>query len=30
MAWLNRYQKYWSEGLDRLAAFVEAEVDKTP
>jgi DNA-binding transcriptional ArsR family regulator len=23
MNWLTRYQKFWSEGLDRLAAFVE-------
>src|SRR3954463_11625165 len=23
--WLNRYQRFWSEGLDRLAAFVEEE-----
>jgi hypothetical protein len=23
--WLNRYQAYWSESLDRLAAFVENE-----
>src|SRR5258707_15295124 len=23
MNWLNRYQRFWSEGLDRLAAFVE-------
>jgi DNA-binding transcriptional ArsR family regulator len=25
MAWLNRYQRFWSEQLDRLAAFVEEE-----
>jgi DNA-binding transcriptional ArsR family regulator len=25
MDWLNRYQRFWSEGLDRLAAFVEGE-----
>src|ERR1700719_90838 len=25
MDWLNRYQRFWSEGLDRLAAFVEEE-----
>jgi DNA-binding transcriptional ArsR family regulator len=25
MAWLNRYQQFWSEQLDRLAAFVEEE-----
>src|SRR5437588_4487281 len=23
MDWLNRYQRFWSESLDRLAAFVE-------
>jgi DNA-binding transcriptional ArsR family regulator len=28
MDWLNRYQRFWSEGLDRLAAFVEE--DKWP
>jgi DNA-binding transcriptional ArsR family regulator len=27
--WLNRYQVYWSESLDRLAAFVEDEEDAT-
>ena len=25
MGWLNRYQRFWSENLDRLAAFVEEE-----
>src|SRR5882762_617166 len=25
MEWLNRYQRLWSENLDRLAAFVEEE-----
>jgi DNA-binding transcriptional ArsR family regulator len=25
MQWLNRYQRFWSEQLDRLAAFVEEE-----
>src|SRR5580700_310722 len=25
MGWLNRYQRFWSESLDRLAAFVEGE-----
>src|SRR3981189_1625161 len=25
MEWLNRYQRFWSENLDRLAAFVEEE-----
>jgi DNA-binding transcriptional ArsR family regulator len=29
MQWLNRYQSFWSENLDRLAAFVEEE-DKWP
>src|ERR1700722_11377243 len=28
MDWLNRYQRFWSDGLDRLAAFVEE--DKWP
>src|ERR1700687_842027 len=28
MDWLNHYQRFWSEGLDRLAAFVEE--DKWP
>src|SRR5260370_1315553 len=28
MDWLTRYQRFWSEGLDRLAAFVEE--DKWP
>jgi DNA-binding transcriptional ArsR family regulator len=23
--WLNRYQRFWSDGLDRLAAFVEED-----
>jgi DNA-binding transcriptional ArsR family regulator len=23
--WLNRYQHFWSEGLDRLAAFLEED-----
>jgi hypothetical protein len=23
--WLNRYQRFWSENLDRLAAFVEED-----
>lgn len=23
--WLNRYQRFWSESLDRLAAFVEED-----
>jgi DNA-binding transcriptional ArsR family regulator len=25
MAWLGRYQRFWSESLDRLAAMVEQE-----
>src|SRR6202158_5895453 len=25
MDWLNRYQRFWSESLDRLAAFVAEE-----
>jgi DNA-binding transcriptional ArsR family regulator len=25
MDWLNRYQRFWSEQLDRLAAFVEKD-----
>src|SRR5229473_1532206 len=25
MDWLNRYRRFWSESLDRLAAFVEEE-----
>ncbi|MFH1344326.1 MAG: metalloregulator ArsR/SmtB family transcription factor [Pseudomonadota bacterium] len=25
MEWLNRYQRFWSENLDRLAAFLEEE-----
>src|SRR5918998_847474 len=25
MNWLNRYQRFWSEQLDRLAAFVEED-----
>jgi DNA-binding transcriptional ArsR family regulator len=25
IAWLNRYQRFWSEQLDRLAAFVEED-----
>src|ERR1700704_3387102 len=25
MDWLNRYQRFWSDRLDRLAAFVEEE-----
>jgi DNA-binding transcriptional ArsR family regulator len=30
MAWLNRYQHFWSESLDRLATFVEEEPDPCP
>ena len=25
MDWLNRYQRFWSESIDRLAAFVEED-----
>jgi prepilin-type N-terminal cleavage/methylation domain-containing protein len=25
MGWLNRYQRFWSDNLDRLAAFVEED-----
>src|SRR5260370_22700124 len=25
MDWLNRYPRFWSESLDRLAAFVDAD-----
>jgi DNA-binding transcriptional ArsR family regulator len=25
MAWLNHYERYWNEKLDRLAAFVERD-----
>ncbi|MFG3596687.1 ArsR/SmtB family transcription factor [Bradyrhizobium sp. RDI18] len=25
MDWLNRYQRFWSDNLDRLAAFVEGD-----
>src|SRR6188472_1328603 len=25
MAWLNRYQRFWSDNLDRLAAFLEED-----
>src|SRR5829696_3845253 len=25
MEWLNRYQRFWSDALDRLAAFVEED-----
>jgi DNA-binding transcriptional ArsR family regulator len=28
--WLNRYQKFWSERLDRLAAFLEEETSWPP
>jgi DNA-binding transcriptional ArsR family regulator len=31
MGWLARYQRFWTESLDRLAAFVEApEPSPTP
>jgi DNA-binding transcriptional ArsR family regulator len=29
MAWLERYQRFWSAQLDRLAAFVEEEAWRT-
>jgi hypothetical protein len=25
MAWLTRYQRFWTESLDRLAALVEED-----
>jgi DNA-binding transcriptional ArsR family regulator len=28
--WLNRYQRFWSERLDRLAAFLEEEEESCP
>lgn len=28
MRWLERYERFWSERLDRLAAFAEAEEQK--
>ena len=28
--WLNRYEKFWSERLDRLAAFLEEEEESCP
>jgi DNA-binding transcriptional ArsR family regulator len=28
--WLNRYQQFWSERLDRLAAFVEEDACQSP
>ena len=28
MEWLERYQIFWSERLDRLAAFVETDAEK--
>src|SRR5918993_670984 len=30
MEWLHRYQRFWSEGLDRLAAFLEEEDPCSP
>jgi len=30
MEWLRRYQRFWSESLDRLAAFVEEEQAPCP
>jgi DNA-binding transcriptional ArsR family regulator len=28
--WLNRYQRFWTESLDRLAAFLEEETCQPP
>src|SRR5256885_1304153 len=30
MQWLNRYQRFWSEQLDRLAEFLEEESCQSP
>ncbi|HKA79325.1 MAG TPA: metalloregulator ArsR/SmtB family transcription factor [Xanthobacteraceae bacterium] len=30
MRWLNRYQRFWSEQLDQLAAFLEDESCQSP
>jgi DNA-binding transcriptional ArsR family regulator len=30
MEWLGRYQRFWSESLDRLAAFVEEDAPCPP
>ncbi|HWA81689.1 MAG TPA: metalloregulator ArsR/SmtB family transcription factor [Acetobacteraceae bacterium] len=30
MAWLKRYERFWSESLDRLAAYVEEEAQEWP
>jgi DNA-binding transcriptional ArsR family regulator len=30
MEWLNRYARFWSENLDRLAAFVEEDIWPNP
>src|SRR5256885_12031712 len=30
MSWLNRYARFWSENLDRLAAFVEEDIWPNP
>jgi DNA-binding transcriptional ArsR family regulator len=30
VGWLNRYERFWSEQLDRLAAFVEEEEPCSP
>lgn len=27
MEWLNRYRRFWSDNLDRLAAFLETDAD---
>jgi DNA-binding transcriptional ArsR family regulator len=30
MAWLSRYERFWTENLDRLAEFVERETPPPP
>jgi DNA-binding transcriptional ArsR family regulator len=30
MAWLERYQRFWTENLDRLAALVEGDDESQP
>jgi DNA-binding transcriptional ArsR family regulator len=29
MEWLNRYQRFWTSSIDRLAALVEGQEDRT-
>jgi DNA-binding transcriptional ArsR family regulator len=29
MAWLSRYERFWSAGLDRFAAYAEAKMAQT-